>query len=164
MLRNAVRVLILRELGAVRRSLEAYPDEGSLWTEPPGLPNPGGTLALHVAGNLRHFVGAVLGGTGYVRERDAEFGTREGTRESVVKILEAAEAEVAKTLDGLDDAVLATPYTSGPKGVDVTGQRWLIHLAVHAGFHLGQAGYLRRVLTANSATADTVSVKVLNEP
>jgi len=64
----------------------------------------------------------------------------------------------------VDDAALAKPYTSGPKGVDVTGQRWLIHLAVHAGFHLGQAGYLRRVVTGNGATADTVSVKVLNEP
>ena len=54
MLRTAVRALILRELGAVRRSLEAYPDDASVWAEPPGLSNPGGTLALHVAGALKH--------------------------------------------------------------------------------------------------------------
>ena len=34
----------------------------SIWALPPGLPNSGSTLALHVAGNLRHYVGAVLGG------------------------------------------------------------------------------------------------------
>ena len=83
---------------------------------------------------------------------------------SVVKELEAAEAEVAATLAKLSDAELQKPYTQGPKGVEVTAQRWLIHLATHAAFHLGQAGYLRRIVTGNSATADTVSVKVLNEP
>jgi hypothetical protein len=48
--------------------------------------------------------------------------------------------------------------------VEVTAQRWLIPLASHAAFHLGQAGYLRRIVTGNGATADPVSVKVLNEP
>ena len=159
-----IRRMLLRELATFRREVELFPDDETLWRTVPGVTNSTGNLALHIAGNLRHFVGAVLGGTGYVRERDAEFNTRTGSRESVVKILEAAEADVAKTLDALDDAALAKPYTSGPKGVEVTGQRWLIHLATHAGFHLGQAGYLRRILTASSATADTVSVKVLNEP
>ena len=28
----------------------------------PGLANSGGTLALHLTGNLQHFIGAVLGG------------------------------------------------------------------------------------------------------
>jgi uncharacterized damage-inducible protein DinB len=130
----------------------------------PGVTNSAGNLALHIAGNLRHFVGAVLGGTGYVRDRDAEFATREGSRDSVSKALQAAEADVANTLDQLDDAALGNPYTSGPKGVELTAQRWLIHLAAHAAFHLGQAGYLRRMLTASGTTADTVSVKALNEP
>ena len=61
MLRTVVQALLLRELAAVRRSVEAYPDEESLWLLPPGLPNAGGTLVLHVAGNLQHYVGARLG-------------------------------------------------------------------------------------------------------
>ena len=28
----------------------------------PGIANSGGTLALHLTGNLQHFIGAVLGG------------------------------------------------------------------------------------------------------
>ena len=156
--------LLLRDLATFRREVELFPDDASLWQSAPGVTNSAGNLALHIAGNLRHFVGANLGGTGYVRNRDAEFGTREGTRAQVVKELEAAEAEVATSLAKLDDAALQQPYANGPKGVEVTTQRWLLHLATHAAFHLGQAGYLRRILTGNTATADTVSVKALNEP
>ena len=68
--------VLRRDLAAVRRSVEAYPDDESLWAERSGFPNSGGTLALHVAGNIRHFVGAVLGGSGYLRDRDAEFSRR----------------------------------------------------------------------------------------
>ena len=159
-----VRRLLLREVATFRREVELFPDDESLWKTVPGVTNSAGNLALHIAGNLRHFVGAVLGKTGYVRDREAEFATRTGTREMVVKALDAALADVDTTLASLDDAAMAAPYTSGPKGVEVTTQRWLMHLASHAAFHLGQAGYLRRIVTGNGATTDTVSVKVLNEP
>ncbi len=159
-----IRRMLLRELATFRREVELFPDDESLWSAAPGVTNSAGNLALHIAGNLRHFVGAVLGNTGYVRDRDAEFATRAGPRAAVVKTLEAAEAEVGSTLARLDDAALAMPYPKPPKGVEVTTLRWLIHLASHAAFHLGQAGYLRRIATANGATADTVSVKALNEP
>jgi uncharacterized damage-inducible protein DinB len=156
--------MLLREIATFRREVELFPDDESLWKTVPGITNPAGNLALHIAGNLRHFVGAVLGKTGYVRDRDAEFATRAGTREMVVSALDAAETDVAGTFAALDEAAMAAPYPSPPKGVEVTTQRWLIHLASHAAFHLGQAGYLRRIITGNGATADTVSVKALNEP
>jgi uncharacterized damage-inducible protein DinB len=159
-----IRRMLLREIATFRREVELFPDDESLWKTAPGVTNSAGNLALHIAGNLRHFVGAVLGKTGYVRDRDAEFATRTGSREMVSQALAAAEADVAGTFAMLDDAALAAPYPSPPKGVEVTTQRWLIHLASHAAFHLGQAGYLRRLVTGNGATADTVSVKALNEP
>ena len=52
-----------RELATVRDQLLAYPDNSSIWALPNGLPNSAGTLALHIAGNLRWFIGAQLGGT-----------------------------------------------------------------------------------------------------
>jgi len=57
--------ILVRDLNAVRRELEAYPDEQSVWALPPGVTNSGGTLAMHIAGNVQHFIGAVLGGSGY---------------------------------------------------------------------------------------------------
>jgi len=67
------RVLV-RDLRTLAAELDAYPDDASVWACPPGIPNAAGTLVLHVAGNLRHFVGARMGGTGYVRDRAAERG------------------------------------------------------------------------------------------
>src|SRR5690606_19080291 len=64
--------LILRELRAMRREVDAYPNDGAPWRLLQGLPNSGGTLVLHCAGNLQHYVGAVLGVTRYVPDRPAE--------------------------------------------------------------------------------------------
>ena len=76
LLRDALRVMILRELRALDREIAAYPDDDSIWLTPPGISNSTGTLVLHLTGNLRHFIGTVFGKTGYVRNREAEFATK----------------------------------------------------------------------------------------
>ena len=40
------------------------------------ISNSGGNLALHLIGNINHFFGANLGGTGFVRKRDLEFSNK----------------------------------------------------------------------------------------
>ena len=72
---NHLSAVITRELATMRDELLAYENESDVWEKPEGISNPTGNLALHVAGNLRHFIGATLGGTGYVRDRDAEFSS-----------------------------------------------------------------------------------------
>ena len=62
-LRDTVLRLVLRDLAALQREVTAYPDDESLWRVAPGITNSGGTLALHLAGNLRGFIGSVLGGS-----------------------------------------------------------------------------------------------------
>ena len=69
-----LEAILVRELEALKRELAAYPSDADVWATPPGVSNSGGTLALHLAGNLQHYVGAMLGGSGYVRDRAAEFG------------------------------------------------------------------------------------------
>src|SRR4030095_6457025 len=123
-----------------------------------------GTLAIHVAGNLRHFVGAVLGNTGYVRDRDAEFSTRGLTRAAVGEELNRAVRDVITTFDHIDPAVLDSQYPQKVAGVVLGTRRWLIHLAVHLGFHLGQAGYLRRIVTGENSSSGPVPVPALAEP
>ena len=157
-----LRRLLLRELQTFRREVELTPDE-FLWTAPPGVLNPIGNLALHAAGNLRHFVGSVLGGTGYVRNRDAEFASRDLSRAEVVEALDRALSEVDRTLSRLDPAVLDQPYPIEVVGQKLVTGRFLTHLAVHLGFHLGQAGYLRRILTGENQSASPVAVSALAE-
>jgi len=140
-------VLLRRDLRCFSREIEAFPDDATLWRTVPGISNSAGNLALHVAGNLRHFVGTVLGGTGYQRHRDAEFAQRSGTRAEVVALLEAAAAEAEAGLEALTAEGLALPYPQELLGHRPPTGRVLLHLSTHLAFHLGQAGYLRRVLT-----------------
>lgn len=136
-----------RELATVRDQLLAYPDNSSVWALPNGLPNSAGTLALHIAGNLRWFIGAQLGGSGYVRDRDAEFASRDIDRAELVRKIEAASDEVTRALATLDDSRLDEPFPLEVAGVRLPTGRFIGHLAVHLGYHLGQMDYHRRIVT-----------------
>jgi hypothetical protein len=156
-----VRRLMVRELEAFAREVELFPDDSSLWRTLPGLTNSAGNLALHVCGNLRHFVGAVLGGTGYVRDRPAEFATRAGRRADVARQLRETAEVVAGALTHVPESALAAPYPEPHDGVQLPCGRFLMHLCVHLAFHLGQAGYLRRALTGDARASGAISLKAL---
>jgi len=156
-----VRTLLVRELEAFAREVELFPDDPSLFRALPGVSNSAGNLALHVCGNLKHFVGGVLGGTGYVRDRDAEFRARAGRREDVARELRETAAVVAETLARLPEAALAKPYPQPIADMELSCGRWLMHLVAHLAFHLGQAGYLRRALTGDGRTSGALPLQAL---
>jgi len=156
-----VRRVLVRELEAFAREVELFPDDDVLWKTIPGVTNSAGNLALHACGNLKHFVGAVLGGTGYVRDRPAEFATRAGRREDVARQLRETAEVVAEALARVPESALAAPYPQPHDGVRLPCGRFLIHLCVHLSFHLGQAGYLRRSLTGDARTSGAVSLGAL---
>lgn len=140
--------ILLRDLENIKAEIAAFPDDQALWTTPPGISNSAGTLALHAAGNLRHFIGARLGGSGYVRDRDREFAARGLTRDDVAAELELAVAAVRETLGGSRSIDLEAQFPEVVAGRFRVGTGdWLIHLTTHLAFHLGQIGYLRRFLT-----------------
>ena len=151
---------MLRELAAFEREVSLFPDDASLFSTVPGIANSAGNLALHVCGSLKHFVGAVLGDTGYVRNRDAEFAAKSGTRADVVSQLRETAGVVSATLERLPADVLERPYPK-PPGDKVSCQLWLTHLAVHLAMHLGQAGYLRRMVTGDTRSSNPVAIAEL---
>jgi Protein of unknown function (DUF664) len=146
-------VLLARELDGFKRELELFPDDQSVWRTVPGVTNSAGNLALHVAGGLQYLIGEVLGGTGYVRNRDAEFGRRSGPRSELIAELDRTMAVVREVLPQLSDSTLAADFPQPVLGVTFRTGRFLLHLCAHAAFHLGQAGYLRRALTGNPETS-----------
>ncbi len=156
-----VRVMLVRDLATFAREVALFPDDEALWRALPGVTNSCGNLALHVAGNLQHFVGARLGGTHYVRDRNREFSQASGTRTDVIAELERTGAIVDETLGELDAARLDEAYPDPVGGVHLNTQAFLLHLAVHVGFHLGQADYLRRTLLRDNRTAATMSLTEL---
>jgi len=153
--------IISRDLRAVRREIEAYPDEVSVWKLPPGIANSAGTLALHLAGNVQHFFGAVLAGSGYARDRTAEFSRRDVPRVEITAQLDAAIAAVEQGLAKVSEKTLASDYPEQIAGHAVAGGEWLIHLASHLAYHLGQIDYHRRLVTGHTETVGTMALQEL---
>lgn len=160
---STVALLITRELRAVRREIEAYPDDASVWRTVPGIPNTAGTLALHVAGNIRHFIGAIIGGDGYVRDRDAEFARRDVPRAELLAGLDAAITAVRRAMTSADDALFRRPFPELIAKRKVSGADFMAHLVAHLAYHLGQIDYHRRVVTEDGRGVDAVSVRELPE-
>jgi uncharacterized damage-inducible protein DinB len=150
--------IFVRDLRALRREIEAFPDESELWRVRPGISNSAGTLALHLTGNIQHYIGAVLGDTGYVRDRDAEFARRDVPRGQLLREIDAAISAVEQGLARVTDADLAKPYPDPPRGHSVTTGEYFIHLVAHFTYHLGQVDYHRRLLTGQAGNIRAVSL------
>ena len=147
---------LVRELEGFKRELAQFPDDDTVWNTTTGITNSAGNLALHLAGNLQYFIGSVLGGTGYARNRDAEFGRRSGSRDEIYRELDAAIAVVRRVLPSIPAETLAAEFPEPVMGVKFRTSTFLVHLCAHAGFHLGQAGYLRRVITGDATSSGPI--------
>ena len=156
-----LRALFVRDLATLRTEVELYPTDALLWKPVAGCPNSGGNLVLHMAGNLRHFIGAELGGTSFVRDRDAEFSVTGLSRESLLEVVSLASDEVATTLASLVPRRLEERLRlPGHDRFVVTGL-WLCHLSTHLAFHLGQLDYHRRTVSGDPTGAQAVSLPAL---
>lgn len=156
----SIAAIIERELRTLRAQLEAYADERDLWLLAPGISNPPGVLAAHLVGNLQHFIGARLGGTGYLRDRPAEFARRDRTRDELLAAIDETRGVVRVTLASLPEAELDQEFPEVVAGVRVTTGDYLIHLVSHLAYHLGQVDYHRRLL-AGGATVRAVPIAEL---
>ena len=139
-----------KELVQLREELQGYPDDQSVWRVAQGISNSAGALALHVTGNLEHFVGASLGGTGYVRDRDTEFSDRDLPREALLRRVDETLNVVKKAFYSLDDALLERPFPAkapATLGEAPTTGAVLTYIYGHFTYHLGQVNYHRRLLT-----------------
>ena len=126
-----------------KEEMTLFPDE-RLWDVKGDIKNSAGNLALHITGNLKHFIGAVLGGTGYVRQRDSEFSDRDVPKAQLLQGLDEAAAILNTVLSSLPDEQLLLTYPAETFGKDSSTLRVLVILTTHLEYHLGQVNYLRR--------------------
>jgi DinB superfamily len=160
-MRKDLSFLFQRELDALSREVALYPSDEDVWRPVPGQPNVGGTLALHLCGNLRHFIGAVLGGSGYVRNRELEFSLRGVSRHDLLAQVAGAKSEVMAALAQVGDEMLEQRYPLEYGGAIVRVDVSLLHLLSHLAFHLGQVDYHRRAATGSSTSANPISAETL---
>lgn len=143
---SALSEVLLRDLTKLEEEVKAYHDEANLWKVEGAISNSGGNLCLHLCGNLRHFVGKVMGGIPYQRDRDFEFAARNIPRVELLEQIEATKSSVKESLARLDPALLDKPYPIEVFGKPMTALYFLVHLAGHLNYHLGQINYHRRLL------------------
>jgi hypothetical protein len=134
-----------RDLNKLELEITSYDDETSIWQIQGEIKNSAGNLALHLCGNLSHYIGNVLGRSGYVRDRDAEFASTNIPRNDLVARIRETRAAVSSTLSNLDLKLLDKEYPEKVFDYPMTTCHFLIHLASHLGYHLGQVNYHRRL-------------------
>ena len=144
---NHLNTIFQRDLEKLKTEINAYQDETKLWVIDQEIKNCGGNLCLHLVGNLNTFIGGDLGNTGYVRQRDLEFSQKDVSRETLIDMVGETQQMIDKTLkllapERLDE--MSHRSTSSHK--EMTIGFFLMHLATHLAYHLGQVNYHRRLL------------------
>jgi len=136
-----------RELQKLNLEIESFKEEGLLLKVSGELKNSAGNLCLHLCGNLQHFIGAELGKTGYVRNRDSEFSLKNIPKAKLLDEIRLTKETVTASLHLFSETDLEKIYPQNILGKDVTVAYFLIHLLSHLDYHLGQINYLRRILS-----------------
>ena len=146
-LRAVAQAALVTDLEGLRdgvRELAAPLSEQELWAKPIEPGNSVGHLILHLTGNLNHFVGSQLGGTGYVRDREREFTeARPPSKAEVLAGLDGAVATFRRVVEGLSAEQLAAPHPEARLGVVFLA---LVHLVSHFALHRGQMSYIVRLV------------------
>ncbi len=138
--------LFQRDLEKLKTEITSYKDPSKMWHITGEIKNSAGNLCLHICGNLQHFIGTVLGNSGYVRDRDSEFSRKNVPVEEMQKDIDETFAIIKKTLMELDEGKLEEPYPINVFGNEMTTGFFLAHLTTHLNYHLGQINYHRRLL------------------
>ncbi len=137
--------LYVFELENLRREISFYKHESNLWLVHSAVNNSAGNLCLHLTGNIQHFIGAIVGKTDYVRNRDAEFNDKHQSKLDLLNEIEKATEVTHLTFDTLNEEDLTKTYPIDFMGIQTT-DFYLTRFLAHLSYHLGQISYHRRLL------------------
>ncbi|MEO6001414.1 MAG: DUF1572 family protein [Chitinophagaceae bacterium] len=138
--------LFEKDLTRLAEEINLYEKEETIWQINEGIKNSGGNLCLHITGNLQHFIGAVLGGSGYVRNRNAEFTLKNIPRVKLQGLVGETKTVIRDTLEQISKKELQKLYPQQVLDEPVPTEYFLIHLLNHLNYHLGQINYHRRMI------------------
>ena len=142
MLNNILASFYERDIRKLVEEVNMFGNEADLWRTRGTVKNSAGNLVLHIIGGLNHLIGATLAQSGYIRDRDSEFTSKNVERKALVAGLEELIPMINHTLIQVDpdddypiffdDAKRSNSYV-------------LTQLLLHLNYHLGQVNYLRRM-------------------
>ena len=146
MLISTIKKIITRDLEKLKEEILLYSDERKIWITEKKIANSAGNLCLHLVGNLNTFIGSEIGKTGYIRNRELEFSMKDVSREELVSKIGHTISVVNTSLDSLQEADMEKEYALKVLPEKTSTGYFLVHLACHLGYHLGQVNYHRRLL------------------
>ncbi|MFK7755907.1 MAG: DinB family protein [Flavobacteriales bacterium] len=146
---SSLNSIFQRDLNRLISIIDAVPQEKCLWNKSEIITNSSGHLTLHICGNLRHFIGHVLGRTSYVRDRHNEFHSKPVSIKELVNLLQITEREITQTLTDLTSEDLRQSYPIKVLGHEMTTEFFLSHLLGHLNYHLGQISILLKLHLAS---------------
>ncbi|ARS42573.1 DinB superfamily protein [Sphingobacteriaceae bacterium GW460-11-11-14-LB5] len=146
MLTETLKSLFTRDLNKLKSEIELYKNEATLWVVDKSIANSAGNLCLHLIGNLNTYIGATLGGSHYIRNRELEFSLKDIPRLELIKMIEATLIVVSETLDKITPEQINTEYPMLVFQEKTSTEFFLVHLSTHLSYHLGQINYHRRLL------------------
>ncbi|MGB5530698.1 MAG: DinB family protein, partial [Ignavibacteriaceae bacterium] len=88
----------------------------------------------------------VLGNSGYIRNREAEFSRKNVTAKEMLNEIEITSTIVEKALNEFPEERLSETFPINVFGYEMTTDYFLLHLTTHLNYHLGQINYHRRLL------------------
>jgi hypothetical protein len=146
MLKQTLKILFCRELEKLKKEIELYKEENKLWIVKKGIANSAGNLCLHLIGNLNTNIGKELGNTGYIRNRELDFSQKNIPRNELLKKIDEIILIVDKALDNITILQLDEDYPAPVFDYKMSTGFFLVHLAGHLTYHLGQINYHRRLI------------------
>lgn len=143
---KSLESIFSRDLARLSKEIELYKDENIIWHYEKNIANSAGNLCLHLVGNLNTYIGAEIGKTGYVRNRESEFTSKGVERSVLIQMVSETNKTVKESFLNFNTDLLQTEYPLLVLDTKTSYEFFLIHLATHLNYHLGQINYHRRLL------------------
>jgi uncharacterized damage-inducible protein DinB len=144
MLIPTLKTLFTRDLTKLKTEIASYQDENAVWSSNQYINNSAGNLCLHIVGNLNTYIGAEIGKTNFVRNRELEFSAKNIPKDVLIEKIEDTITVVNESLDKLTEADMTKSYPLLVLDTKTTYAFFLVHLSSHLSYHLGQITYHHR--------------------
>jgi hypothetical protein len=146
MVTDSLKTLYTRDLAKLKLEITLYSSEENIWRIDQNILNSAGNLCLHLVGNLNTYIGAELGNTGYIRNRPDEFSLKNVPRQELINKIDRTIEMLEIVVGSLTEDQLKSEFPRAVSDDKVSTEYFLIHLAMHLSYHLGQVNYHRRLL------------------
>lgn len=137
--------LYTREIEKLKNEILNFESDEQLWKTPDSHIMAAGNICLYIAGSIQHYIGNIMGDSGYIRNKEAELKARNVTRERLLEEIDTMKQNVVDTLEQMSKTELQKVFPTNEFEEPVTTEFYLIHLLKNFSFHMGQITLLRQL-------------------